>query len=186
MLTSVHNEFLQTFKIRAMNTIIIDVRSKREFSEATYPGAVNVPSSDFDIQRFERFRDNHIALLCNSGSRAEKVQKKLLNAGFKSVSLLEIHMDHLSTATETVDTRWTVDRQFRLVMGVFIGVGILMNLFVNVEVSIVLLSVLFCGLTYSSITDTCYLKQLIAAMPWNEQPTCTPNTARSGSALLAQ
>ncbi len=151
-----------------MQTVIIDVRTEKEYFEGSYPGAVNRPHGSFDVQRFEDFRDNHIALLCFSGNRAQKVKTLLELEGFEHVSLLQNQMVHIAEATDARSSIWTVDRQFRMALGILLGIALSSQYLFQSSASLFLLLGLFAGLLYSSITDNCYLKSLIAVLPWNK------------------
>ncbi len=151
-----------------MKTVIIDVRTEKEYLEGSYPGAVNRPHGSFDVQRFENFRDNHIALLCFSGNRAQKVKTLLELEGFEHVSLLQNQMVHIAEASNANSSIWTVDRQFRMALGILLGIALSSHYLFQSSVSLFLLLGLFAGLLYSVITDNCYLKSLIAVLPWNK------------------
>jgi rhodanese-related sulfurtransferase len=154
-----------------MKIIIIDVRTEKEFAEGTYPGAINIPLAKLEQANLLQFSGSHIALLCNSGNRAEKAKKVFIEAGLKQVSLLQNQMTHIIESTQGNSQIWTIDRQFRLALGVLIGISIVSNLIFFSTASIMLLIILFSGLLFSAITDNCYLKELITIMPWNRKPT---------------
>lgn len=157
-----------------MKTVIIDVRTKKEFKDGSYPGAINIPSSNFDLTELESYRDKHIALLCYSGNRAEKVRKILIDANFKYVSLLENQMAQIIEGPLKNSTKWTIDRQFRLVLSILIAISLIgLYVFSNNTYVFVLL-IVFSGLLYSAISDNCYLKALIANMPWNKKINIKP------------
>ena len=163
-----------------MNTIIVDVRTKKEFLEGSYPGAINLPSDQFNLEAFTSLEDSHIALVCNSGSRANSVLQRLKKAGFEKVSLMYVQLEHLKENSTIEVHTWTVDRQFRLALGFMIGLVLLGG--PTSLLSISLLVIMFSGLMYSAITDNCYLKVLISNMPWNKvkvdhrTPTRVQNT----------
>lgn len=148
-----------------MKAIIIDVRSTKEFSEAALPGAINLPSTHFHLADFSPYRNQHICLICDSGSRAQRVQEKLERAGFSNVSIMEKNMEELRTRV-TTSVGWGIDRQFRLALAVLIGLFLLAYAF-DYTFSLALPILVFSGLLFSAITDNCYLKDLIAKLPWN-------------------
>ncbi len=151
-----------------MDTVIIDVRTAKEFLEYSYPGAINIPSGNFDISHFDSFRDKHISLVCFSGNRANRVRTQLENAGFSNVSIMQNQMVHLIEGKRSERTGWTIDRQFRLALGLLIGLFLLGNYILNSPFSIALLIIVFSGLLYSALSDNCYLKELISILPWNK------------------
>ena len=154
-----------------MKTVIVDVRTSKEFLEGSYPGAVNIPSNDFDVSHFEQFKNDAIGLVCFSGNRANKVKSFLEKEGFNNVSLMEHQLAHIIEDFRPEKFTWTVDRQFRLALGLLLGVFLIGNYIFNSPVSIVVLVVVFLGLIYSAFTDNCYLKSFIALLPWNKKTT---------------
>lgn len=150
-----------------MRTVIVDVRTRKEFSEGSFPGAINIPSNEFEVRSFEWLRGKNICLLCQSGNRAELVKGKLEANGFENVTVLDRHMDQILENRASAG-RWTIDRQFRLILALLIGVffiGMALDLqgFWSIPI------IIFSGLLFSAITDKCYLKILIASMPWNRK-----------------
>ena len=150
-----------------MKTVIVDVRTRKEFSEGSYPGAINLPSNEFKADQYLEHRNNHIALVCYSGNRASQVLSRLYSEGFTNVFLMNHQMVHFQKGSEMNPDIWTVDRQFRLALGLLLGVFIFWNYILDFPLSLGILLVVFVGLLYSAITDNCYLKELITRLPWN-------------------
>lgn len=75
------------FRMKARGAKIVDVRSKREYSEGHISGSINIP--DYEINReFERFFKDYnqtIILYCSSGARSKKACKKLIKKGYKNI-----------------------------------------------------------------------------------------------------
>lgn len=151
-----------------MKTVIVDVRTPKEFSEGAFPGALNLPHSNFDVNHFSKYRNDNIALVCFSGGRAQKVKELLEMEGFQNVSILQYQMVNAQENTNSESKMWSVDRQFRITLGLILAIFMLLNYALNSSIAFVLLFGVFSGLMYSSITDNCYLKSLIAIMPWNK------------------
>lgn len=151
-----------------MRTIIVDVRSSKEFQEGTYPGAVNIPSNEFSISRFNPFKGDSISLVCYSGRRAKDIKFLLEEAGFRHVSLMQYQIAHFEEHSNRKPSNWTIDRQFRLALSVLIGIFLVGNYLFDYPHSLAILLIVFAGLIYSAITDNCYLKVLIANLPWNK------------------
>lgn len=152
-----------------MNTVIIDVRTNKEFHEGSYPGAINIPSREFDVSRFEQFNNDNIALVCFNGDRAKKVKSKLELKGFTNITLMQQQMVHITEGHKAGSLKWTVDRQFRLALGLLLGIFLIGNYIFNSPISLVVLIVVFLGLIYSAVTDNCYLRLFIASLPWNSE-----------------
>ena len=77
--------------VESRAAIFVDARSAQRFSMGHIPGAMNVPSSDFD-RGFERNaprlpKDGKIVVYCESAScdQAEDVANKLLQKGYRKV-----------------------------------------------------------------------------------------------------
>ncbi len=154
-----------------MKTVIIDVRTRKEFLEGSYPGAINLPSNEFDVFKFRQFKNDAIALVCFSGNRAEQVKSLLEQEGFDHVTLMQHQMVHIQEGSSMESSGWTVDRQFRLALGLLIGIFLAGYFIFNSPLSLVVLLVVFSGLIYSAVTDNCYLRMFIATLPWNTDRT---------------
>ena len=74
-------------KMRLHGAKIVDVRSRREYSEGHISGSINIP--DYEINReFEKvFKDYNqtIILYCRSGARSKKACKKLIKKGYTNI-----------------------------------------------------------------------------------------------------
>ena len=164
-----------------MKTIIIDVRTPKEFNEGSYPGAINLPSNEFNVNKFEPYRDHHIALVCFSGNRANQIFTRLQLEGYTNTSLMQNQMSHIEEGIKKTSTIWTVDRQFRLVLGLLVGTFLIGHFIFNSTAIIIILLIIFIGLIYSAVTDNCYLKMMIAQLPWNK--TKASNTSKAPYAI---
>ncbi|MCB0734457.1 MAG: rhodanese-like domain-containing protein [Flavobacteriales bacterium] len=150
-----------------MKTIIIDVRTPKEFESGSLPGAVNIPSNNFTMTDYAPFKADQIALLCSSGNRASMVCEVLQENGFQHVSIMQHHMEYLSKHEQTT-AKWSVDRQFRLVVGLLLAT-FLVGLTYGMTAFLILPTLICLGLILSVITNNCYLKIGIAALPWNRK-----------------
>ena len=78
-------ETLQTMNLQGAK--IVDVRSRREYSEGHIEGSINIP--DYEItNRFKQIFMDHnqtIVLYCNSGVRSKKACKKLIKKGYTNI-----------------------------------------------------------------------------------------------------
>jgi rhodanese-related sulfurtransferase len=73
---------------------VIDVRTRREFSEGHIPGAMNRPlhilllsAADLPIPR-----DQPVVVYCGHGPRARMAAAMMRRAGFRRIEFLEGHM----------------------------------------------------------------------------------------------
>lgn len=144
--------------------VIIDVREEKEFRDGSIPGAVNLPSSKFDIELFSPYRENVICLVCQSGERAKNIKKRLSENNISDVHLLGRHMESLNEKKETKG--WSVDRQFRMILGLLLAT-FLGGFFAGIEGFVVIPMILATGLIVTSIIDRCYMRMGIALLPWN-------------------
>ena len=73
------------------NTVILDVRTPKEFTEGHIEGALNINFYDTDFK--EKIatlnKDTPYVLYCHSGGRSGKTMKTLERLGFKDVSHLK-------------------------------------------------------------------------------------------------
>lgn len=78
--------------VTEQGAILIDVRSKGEFSQGSLPGAVHIPFQSIDSQKNRLLKltngqkDKPIVVFCAVGGRASKAKKSLLKLGFTQVS----------------------------------------------------------------------------------------------------
>jgi rhodanese-related sulfurtransferase len=147
-----------------VTAVIIDVREPREFRENGIPGAVNLPLSEFHEDQYNSYRENLICLICQSGNRASRTKDQLEKIGFTNVVLLDRHMESIENNESA--TGWSVDRQFRFVLGILIAISMIGFFrggiwFLSLSIFVSL------GLTITASIDRCYLRVLIAKMPWN-------------------
>jgi len=65
--------------------LIVDVRTREEFSRGAYPGAVNIPLDELEF-RADKLgsKDRKIILYCASGSRSSYAVRILNSYGFKN------------------------------------------------------------------------------------------------------
>lgn len=145
--------------------ILIDVREPTEFRDGHLPGAINHPSTRFSAANFRAYRQKPIYLVCQTGNRAQEVAQKLHELGITQVFVLDRHMEGLTV--ETPKATWSVDRQFRFLLGVLLAVFLIGYHWVSVYFMAIPI-ILGTGLTVTAIIDKCYLRIGIARLPWNQ------------------
>ena len=168
-------EFQTEFEIQvtAKNAVLVDVRDPSEYAEYSLLSSINIPSSKIDFERFDSLKSKEIILICNTGVRAVKVAKKLDLLGFNNIQLAVKHLNsidpkhfHTSKGGKAVKARWSVDRQFRMTLGIFLLVFLLLTRN-NVSWAYMIPMTLAVGLISTSIIDRCYLRLGIGLLPWN-------------------
>jgi rhodanese-related sulfurtransferase len=70
------------------DSILLDVRSPKEFSDGHIQGAVHIPIDDLRQNLDKLKKDKQVIIYCRSGYRAYLGLRILLNNGFKDVKLL--------------------------------------------------------------------------------------------------
>jgi rhodanese-related sulfurtransferase len=75
--------------------LILDVRSKEEYTEAHIPGAVNIPHDQLadHLSDLHAAKTDEIVVHCRSGYRAGIAEKVLSDAGYSNVRDLDGHMN---------------------------------------------------------------------------------------------
>ncbi len=149
-------------------SVIIDVREPSEYTEQHIPGAVNLPSTNYNKDQYTEFQDQKICLVCQSGNRAKQIEKKLNQDGFSNVFILELQMEAIPRIYTTKG--WTVDRQFRMTLGTLLAIYLILHFF-NIKYAFLIPLVLCSGLIFTSIIDRCYMRMGIAMLPWNRGKT---------------
>ena len=67
-------------------SLVVDVRTPREFSRWHYPGALNIPVSEIERHAVKLGdKDRPIIVYCRSGNRSTTAKRILQNAGFTQV-----------------------------------------------------------------------------------------------------
>jgi phage shock protein E len=75
--------------------LILDVRSKKEYTEAHIPGAVNIPHDQLRdrMSEIDAAKTAEIVVHCKSGYRAGTAEKLLIEAGYSNLRDLDGHMN---------------------------------------------------------------------------------------------
>lgn len=73
------------------NSVVIDVRSRKEFSEWHIPSAYNIPLNNIkvEIQRVVPNKEKEIIVYCQTGTRSMKAAQILDKLGYKNVKNLD-------------------------------------------------------------------------------------------------
>lgn len=75
--------------INKEDAVIIDIRSKKEWSAGHIANALNIPVADLDrrMSELDKFKSNPVIVVCNMGQTAGTACRKLKTAGFNTVRL---------------------------------------------------------------------------------------------------
>lgn len=155
--------------LAANQAVLIDVREPAEYWESHLAGAINLPSTKFQIEDYLAFDDRAICLICQTGRRATAIAADLKRHGIENVFLLDQQMARLQEGQlEAQATGWTVDRQFRMTLGLLLAL-FLLGYSLGATWFLAIPIILCAGLVTTSIIDRCYLRMGIAMLPWNKR-----------------
>jgi len=153
--------------------VIIDVRDPEEFALFHLPNSINIPMPKVRPEDFEAFSSQIVCLICNTGLRARAVAKKLDLYGFDNIFVAEKQLSELDSNTLITKSSgqvpihgWTVDRQFRMTLGVLLAVFLVL-FYSGISAAILIPIILATGLIITSIIDKCYMRIGIGMLPWN-------------------
>jgi len=109
----------------------VDVRSESEFAAGHIPGAANIPLNELEARLGDISSDKPVLLICQSGKRAE-MAAELLEKCRAEIILLEGGTKAWSAAglplVQSVRTRWSLERQVRLIAGLLVVIGVALAL----------------------------------------------------------
>ena len=162
----------------------IDVRSPGEYAAGHIPGAVNIPMEQIEARIDDLAPDLPIVLVCQAGKRSRMVAG-LLEPCRRDVTVLEGGTVAWAAAGQplvaSVKTRFSLDRQVRLITGLLVLIGVIFALAVNHN-WIYLCALIGAGLTFAGLTDNCLMAGLLVRMPWNKARVSLGNQARKDTA----
>ena len=163
---------------RRLNYPVIDVREFPEHAAASISGAALAPLSTVERVSAEWDKQRPLVLVCRSGKRAAQAAEKLERLGFQDVAVLEGGMDAWQRAGFPVDvsTRkpWSLERQVRTVAGSMVVLSSLLGMLVSPWFFAWTLFV-GAGLTFSGVTDICFMATLLGKLPWNRAAASAPS-----------
>ena len=154
---------------------ILDVRTGGEFETVHIPGSYNVPLSTLAEHANDLADVEHpVVLVCQSGGRATQAHGALAGAGKETLHILDGGMNAWLAADGEVRRgtveRWALDRQVRLVAGSIVTVAMIVSLFVPRAKW--LAAAIGGGLTFSAVTNTCAMGDLLSKLPYNRTDAC--------------
>jgi rhodanese-related sulfurtransferase len=156
-------------------TRILDVRTGGEFDSVHIAGSYNVPLDTLGEHARDLADVEHpVVLVCKSGARADQAHTKLSGAGKQRLHLLEGGLDGwMSSGGDVVrgsSETWAMDRQVRLVAGSIALIAIIASIFVPKAKW--LAGGVASGLTFSAVTNTCAMGNVLAKLPYNRGRGC--------------
>lgn len=162
--------------------VLIDVRTIGEFGAGHVPGAIHMPMEEAESRLDDIPTDVPVVLLCQTGSRASVVCDLIQHERSNSMVLEGGTDAWVGAGRPTVcsrRTRWSIDRQVRLVAGLLVLSGTLLSL-LAAPAWVYVAMFIGAGLTFSGITNYCGMAALFAKMPWNQPKSAsTSNIPRT-------
>ncbi len=154
---------------------ILDVRTGGEFETAHIPGSYNVPLDTLGEHVRDLANVDHpVVLVCQSGGRATQAHEKLTAAGKTTLHILEGGMSSWQESGGDVvrgnTERWAMDRQVRLVAGTLVVAGVAAS--ITVPGAKWLAAAVGSGLTFSAVSNTCTMGDLLSRLPYNQTDAC--------------
>lgn len=154
---------------------ILDVRTGGEFDSVHIPGSYNVPLDTLAEHAHDLAELEHpVVLVCKSGARADQAHGRLAGAGKQQLHLLEGGLDAWLGAggdvVRGVSETWAMDRQVRLVAGSLSLAAILTS--VVAPKAKWLAGGVAAGLTFSAVTNTCAMANVLTKLPYNRGRGC--------------
>jgi len=181
--------------------IILDVRTKMEHAEKHIGfGHAHVPldelkPTDF-MMRHGLDKDSDVYILCRSGKRATQAAEKFMAEGYRNIKVIEggilacedcghdIRGHGAGIPTNSVKAKGPIslERQVRIVAGLFATTGVALGLLVSPAFTIIPLFV-GCGLIFAGITNRCGMALVLTKAPWNKinDGTCATITGSTSS-----
>ncbi len=149
---------------------LIDVRSSGEFSAGHIPQAVNMPMEQVEARLDDLQKAAPVVLICQSGNRASMTCEFLLPYR-DDVMVLEggtsAWIEEGLPVIGSTASRWSLERQVRLVAGALVLTGAILSLTVN-QAWVYLSLCVGAGLVFAGLTNICGMAAVFALMPWNK------------------
>jgi rhodanese-related sulfurtransferase len=156
----------------------IDVRSATEFAAGHIPAAINIPMDEIESRLADLRPNTRTILICQAGTRAA-LTRDLLASRVTDLYILNGGTDAWSTAgfplVASTRSRWALERQVRLAVGLLVLTGVLLGFLVNPR-WFLLAGFIGGGLVFAGTTNFCAMARLLALLPWNRAgsgPNCS-------------
>ncbi len=157
-------------KLKTENVQLVDVREYAEFAGGRIEKAKLLPLDEIEKRNAELDYAKPIYVMCRTGNRSSRAQKKLRDLGFENVVNVAGGFEAWKKAGLPFErdekVPWALERQVRFTAGTIVLAGFLLNIFVH-PYFIGLSVFVGAGLVFAAITDTCALGMMLLKMPWN-------------------
>ncbi len=153
---------------------LIDVRSPGEYASGHVPRALNIPLEQAD-SRLDDLGKGPVAILCQSGTRAE-MACDLLREHHQNLLVVEggtqAWIDAGRPLTGPAGSRWSLERQVRLIAGLMVLAGTILSLLMSPS-WVYLAMFVGTGLAFAGLTNVCGMALLLGKLPWNQPAKCS-------------
>lgn len=151
---------------------LLDVRSALEFSQVHIKDSINMPIDMISakINELTQSKQDYI-VLCRTGNRSPMAADMLLQSGIHGVKVMQGGLTDWQKEKLPIikgEGGISLERQVRIIAGIFVLSGILMSWFVHWAFIFVSLFV-SCGLIYAGLTDNCLMGMLLMQLPYNKK-----------------
>jgi rhodanese-related sulfurtransferase len=175
-----------TLQQRLADVEVIDVRTPGEFEAIHLPRARNHPLERLD-DHLDEIRelvegDRDVVLICRTGMRAHRAQRRLAEAGVGDIpvvdgGVLAWEADGGDVVRDVI--RWDLERQVRLVAGSLVLGSVATS--VAWPPARYLAGAIGAGLVFAAVTGTCGMARVLAKLPYNRPrvPSAPPEATAS-------
>lgn len=163
-------------RLKQEDAVLIDVREPMEYASGRINGSKLIPLGQIEDRVEEIDRQKDVYVLCRTGNRSGKAQKKLEGLGFENVTNVTGGFESWKRADFPYDrdqkAPWDIERQVRFTAGLLVLTGFLLSVFVHpylIGISVFVGA----GLVFSALTNTCTMGLILMKLPWNRVRTLT-------------
>ena len=161
-------------RLEEEKVVLLDVRTPAEYRKIHVEHATLLPLDSVDDKTIEQLKESingqEICAMCLSGRRSALLARKLLDAGFKKVSILQGGIRSWEDAEFPLvrgKGSNAVERQFRMLIGLVVLAGTAAFWSTRTEWWLAVPGLLGLGLFFSGITGFYGLNKILRKMPWN-------------------
>jgi rhodanese-related sulfurtransferase len=154
--------------------LLLDVRTPEEHQKKRIKKSTLLPLDLIDAEAIEELKESSdgkaLCVLCLSGRRSALAARKLLDSGFKNVSILQGGLREWKDAEfpmVRVKTPISVNRQGRLLIGALVIAGTFTFWYTQKAWWLALPALFGIGLVFSGATGIRGINKLLRKMPWN-------------------
>lgn len=154
------------------SVVLVDVREPAEYKSEWIQEAINLPLSRFEAEQIPAIsKGKTLILQCQSGNRSKQAARKLLAAGYPSVTHLSGGLNHWKAAGLPLQTNRRgpipLMQQVQIAAGSLVVIGTFLGAVVN-PLWLILPGFVGSGLVFAGLSGTCGMAMLLAKMPWNQ------------------